>query len=344
MNIPVLPYEVLSVSHVFEVSFISLQLDELLDNSDFQLIYVDEFGNMSLVLPHTSNIMKGKILDEGYRCISHLWGKDPSIWDHPVKGVDWGVHVREEKREKLLQIFNHFKGYWWMDVFCTNQGTKNKPLSIMGDVYRNCKECVCMLDIKIPKLFKQPCEMWSKKFRILIAHMIDVVECKWSKRVWTFQEWVLPPKTYYTEETINDEHFHMIDRHDLNKIRTNSTGHDIWWIVNFIIRIKPPTLVTTTFDADRSFEGVITHLMKSGRKCMDRRDYYYGIAGVLEIQLTDGLPFDKVEEEFLSRLGKYDNNKYAIGKSSPKKQVYKQWKMKKGEYGAFICFLYNYIM
>jgi hypothetical protein len=37
-----------------------------------------------------------------------------------------------------------------MDVFCTDQESSNKPLSIMGDVYRDCTECICMLDIKTP--------------------------------------------------------------------------------------------------------------------------------------------------------------------------------------------------
>jgi len=341
MDIVVLPYEVLSVVPCvdFEISFISLQLDELLDNPDFRLVHVSELG-MSLISPREH---KERILKEGYRCISHLWGKTPLEWkDHGIEGVPWRVRLGEDKRDKLRQIFEHYGGYWWMDVFCTDQEVVNKPLSIMGDVYRNCVECVCMLDIKIPKLFQQPCETWSKNFRTLIAHMIDVVECKWSKRVWTFQEWMLPPKVCYTEETVNNEYLYLIDRHDLNKI---TTGRGIWWIINAIIRIKPATLVTTTFDADRSFEGVITHLMKSGRKCMKPEDYYYGIAGVLEIQLTDGLPFDEVEEQFLSRLERiYDNNRYIIGKSSPEKQVYKQWKMKKGGYGIFIRFLYNYVI
>jgi hypothetical protein len=84
----------------------------------------------------------------GYRCISHLWGNATRWEDHPVGGATWKVEVREEKREKLLQIFKHYKGYWWMDVFCTNQEDINKPLDVMGDIYLYCKECVCLLDYR----------------------------------------------------------------------------------------------------------------------------------------------------------------------------------------------------
>src|ERR1700759_1591098 len=109
-------------------------MDKLLEHPGFRLIYVDDNGNMSLITP----LLDGSedVLEKGYRCISHLWGEATRWNNHPVENVTWGVDVREEKRDKLLQIFNHFKGYWWVDVFCTNQDSNNKPLSIMGDVYR----------------------------------------------------------------------------------------------------------------------------------------------------------------------------------------------------------------
>jgi hypothetical protein len=87
---------------------------------------------MSLITPSDH---REAILKKGYRCISHLWGNATRWEDHPIKDVSWGVDVRKNKRDKLLQILNHFKGYWWMDVFCTDQDSNNKPLSIMGDVY-----------------------------------------------------------------------------------------------------------------------------------------------------------------------------------------------------------------
>jgi hypothetical protein len=89
-------------------------MDKLLDHPSFRLIYVDDDG-MSLITPSDH---REAILKKGYRCISHLWGNTTRWENHPIKDVSWGVDVREEKRDKLLQIFNHYKGYFWMNVFC----------------------------------------------------------------------------------------------------------------------------------------------------------------------------------------------------------------------------------
>jgi hypothetical protein len=158
-------------------------MGDLLSHPGFRLIHVND-GHMSLITPsdHREDILK-----KGYRCISHLWGNATRWEDHPIKGVAWGVDVREEKRDKLSQIFDHYKGYFWMDVFCTNQESNNKPLSIMGEVYRNCEECICLLDVKIPDFMRQAFKLWPKNYRIIFSHVKEVLKCKWSKRVWTLQ-------------------------------------------------------------------------------------------------------------------------------------------------------------
>jgi hypothetical protein len=122
--------------------------DILFDHPGFRLIFIDDNGNMSLEGPFDEESRKNV---QEYRCISHLWGtadktKDYAWKDHKIAGVTWKVEVREEKRERLLQIFNHHKGYFWMDVFCTNQEDDNKPLDVMGDIYKNGFECICLLD------------------------------------------------------------------------------------------------------------------------------------------------------------------------------------------------------
>lgn len=154
-------------------------MNNLLDHPGFRLIYVDEFGNMFLITPLYH---KKGILEKGYRCISHLWGNATRWTNHRIKKVSWGVDVREEKRAKLLEIFDHFKGYWWMDVFCTDQESNNKPLHIMGDVYKNCTECICLLDIEIPHFLNQPRETWMN-ISAINDHMTEVRECGWNKRV-----------------------------------------------------------------------------------------------------------------------------------------------------------------
>jgi hypothetical protein len=102
---------------------------------------------MSLISPLEH---KEDILEKGYRCISHYWGNaKPFRWiDHGIAGVNWGVDVREEKRGRVIEVFKYHKGYFWMDVFCTNQDTNDKALDIMGVIYKNCKECICLLDYK----------------------------------------------------------------------------------------------------------------------------------------------------------------------------------------------------
>lgn len=270
---------------MFYVKFI---MDNLFSHPGFRLIFIDDDG-MSLISPleHIEGI-----IENGYRCISHLWGNATKWNDHPIKNIPWGVDVREEKRAKLLQIFNHYKGYFWMDVFCTDQESSNKPLSIMGDVYRNCKECVCMLDIKIPKHLRQPPEMWHK-IRIMAKHTMEIVACKWSERVWTLQEWVFPPKILYTEET-SEKYFCIIDRDDImNTGGGNAISAFLWIIAYTIVERKSVILASTAF-LDRDFSRTVEHLIKSGRKCKDPRDYYYGVAGIFGISLTDGLTFDEL--------------------------------------------------
>jgi hypothetical protein len=315
-------------------------MDKLFLHPGFRLIYVGDDGIMSLIKPL---YFPANIIGDGYRCISHLWG-DATRWeDHGINGVTWGVDLREEKRDKLLEIFNHFKGYWWMDVFCTNQEDVNKPLSIMGDIYKNCSECICMLDIKIPDFLCQPEETW-RNIRVIIKHAIDVAECKWSKRVWTLQEWLLSPDVFYTEETF-EEHFAMIHPDDITDMFEEGTIIGFLWLILYAIKKPKSILSTITIFSERSFSDIVVHLMKSGRECKDPKDYYYGIAGIFGISLADGLSFREVEEEFLSSFRSIkDSRSFEIGRSFGEKDVYKQWKLSKRGRNAFLHLIFTYIL
>jgi hypothetical protein len=296
-------------------------MDNLFSNSGFRLILIDD-GHMSLITP----LEHKEAIKNGYRCISHLWGNATRWHNHPVHDVEWGVDVREEKRDKLLQIFNHFKGYWWMDVFCTDQDSNNKPLSIMGDVYRQCKECICLLDIKIPDFMSQPTELWTD-FRKIFKHMIAILRCKWNKRVWTLQEWYLPPKAYYTEEIFKDkltiiDPDHVCDI--LGKIRRNHTFASLYLKYGY-------EHGHSQIFMKRNMLGIKETLIFGDRECKNPEDYYYGVAGVLGIKLTDGLSYREVEEEFLLEFRK---DKSCIAKKSPiEKQPYRHWRRKEGYFG-----------
>lgn len=214
-------------------------LENLFKNKDFHLIHVEDNGKMSLVTPYKDKSVRKKIRE--YRCISHVWGTgDKSkdyIWkDHDVKGVTWKVEVRKEKRERIMQIFNHHKGYFWLDVLCTNQDTNDKPLDVMGDIYRRCKECVCLLDtvcdvpgfdserelwIDVAKDVKEymetDMERMDNKYDNLykriecnssdisfgekyLQYLMSITTAKWFQRVWTWQEAALPPKLLFCSE------------------------------------------------------------------------------------------------------------------------------------------------
>lgn len=307
------------------VQFFS-NMDNLFDHPGFCLIYVDELGGMSLILPL---LHEEDIIEKGYRCISHLWENATRWDDHPVQNVTWGVDVREEKREKLLQILRHYGGYWWIDVFCTDQDSYNKPLSIMGDVYRNCKECICMLDIKqsdITRLFIGLSE--SGTLKMVLKCMNEIMECKWNKRVWTLQEWVLPPIILYTTETI-EEVFHIASPNTLLDIlvKIHDDADDI--ATNIIVIKNIPRIAYIRDMFERNSEDVISHLISSERKCKDHKDYYYGIAGILDISLTDGSTFEEVEKEFFTQWNKTAGIPLKRKGLNGEESLYRQWTTEK---------------
>jgi hypothetical protein len=270
-------------------------MDNLFAHPGFRLIYVSDNG-MSLITPLDH---QEAILENGYRCISHLWGNATRWEDHPIKNISWGVDMRKEKRERLLQVFNHYKGYWWMDVFCTDQDSSNKPLSIMGDVYRKCKECICMLDIKIPDLTKLGI---NEK----IKHVCKVSECKWSKRVWTFQEWMLPPRVLYTSEADKESFF--VDPDVMFDIEADeSIIEKLFLLIFFTLNFGRIRRAGRVFQRKKNnMYSLMLYLAESERKCRNDEDYYYGIAGVFNIPLTDGLSFLEVEKEFLFHFKNQD--------------------------------------
>jgi hypothetical protein len=266
-------------------------MDNLFDHPGFRLIYVDQNGFMSLVTPLTDG--SDDVLKNGYRCISHYWGPNPPKWEnHPVNGAYWGVHVREEKRRKLLRILDYFKGYWWVDVFCTNQDDISRPLDVMGDIYKNCKECVCLLDYSQDTYEHEHNIMrgdtWSS-----CNYVFSLDKCKWFTRVWTLQEYLLPPSVIYTSEG-DSEAMHLISTEQLHKICKSIylDGNTFVGIDMFVERHKY-NLKTM------GFQKMLRYIAKMKRESTKEEDYYYGIAGLLEFPLTPNLGFDRVEKEFI---------------------------------------------
>jgi hypothetical protein len=310
-------------------------MDDLFSHPGFRLIGVYDDGSISLIIPleHKENITK-----IGYRCISHLWGHATRWEDHPINGVTWSVNVREEKRAKLLQIFNHYRGYWWMDVFCTDQESNNKPLSIMGDVYRYCTECVCMLDIKLPGFVHEPSESWHEHgWNAIHNHLVEILECKWGRRVWTLQEWILPPKISYTEETFEGR-FCTVDPDVLGKAFHEADESDFRSIVQFT---KIRESVAYEYIISRG-KDVVGHLMFGKRECKNPEDYYYGIAGIFELDLPNGLKFEEVEKIFLSKFNARNNTYRATRSNGNFEGIYKRWVLNDMRDNIVVSALANY--
>jgi len=200
---------------------------KLLNNACFRLLFVDENDNMSIIIPANNPHEKANVMKEGYRCISHLWGSEMRHpWkDHNVVGVEHNVEIRDNNKKKCLELFMKYKGYWWMDIFCVNQIGEDKTmptdigaLHIMGDIYKNCKECYCILDgsdktfdkkFKNVKLMHEEMKLaqyvtdfsplsgiWSENYPFLPY----IFGSDWVNRVWTLQECVLPEIVYFIAE------------------------------------------------------------------------------------------------------------------------------------------------
>lgn len=305
-----------------------VDMDNLLDNKLFYLIYVDGDHNLSLKGPFNhahGKIPAGKdeglrnhVRKKGYRCISHLWGvpdkkelsetelgehKEKYVWKtdnkrkngseyhHRIEGITWDVETRLEKRKKLLQIFNKYPGYWWMDNLCIDQSKDEKPINIMGDIYRKCKGCICMLDYEWEGDEKKVvnCGTGSSRYikKEAMRYLTKIFKCKWFTRVWTFQEWSLSRKVLYTTET--SETFLILKRDKLVMLPMvlrdfDDENKSTKWISMLNDLYKPET--------------IISHLITTKRTCFDKRDYYNGISGLLGITLSGYETFDEVEEEF----------------------------------------------
>ncbi|KAJ8652894.1 hypothetical protein O0I10_011428 [Lichtheimia ornata] len=126
--------------------------------------------------------------------------------------------MRPEKRNALLTLLNnHPDSYWWIDVLCARCDT---PLGIMGDIYACCYLCYAMVDcepeliIRIKSMvrkwsrrsFKTRLSRWTKDFH-KEAHRLVIdtfYQCSWWKRVWTWQEAVLPVEVLFIAETLTE--------------------------------------------------------------------------------------------------------------------------------------------
>lgn len=199
---------------------------------NFLLLHVPENSiKMHLVKPatdlyHREHLLQGVSKDDKGRvflphyALSHLWGLSKThrhLWHDIGDYVDdekgkpaAAVPIRPEKRETLLKLLEAHPGsYWWIDVLCARTET---PLGIMGDIYACCSQCVAMIDCSpdiIPSMHMtlDRQQQWADDDIYEFWKEVDTwdvfAQCVWWKRVWTWQEMVLPKTVVFIAETAN---------------------------------------------------------------------------------------------------------------------------------------------
>ncbi|CDH54834.1 predicted protein [Lichtheimia corymbifera JMRC:FSU:9682] len=229
---------------------------QLLHHPQFLLLYIPENGTkMKLIKPandpyHRNRIMERAKIENSigrkrlllpYYALSHLWGVSKAnlqLWHAIGEHVDdekghpaAPVSMRTEKRETLLKLLAAYPdSYWWIDVLCARTDT---PLAIMGDIYACCQQCIAMIDCPadlIPQIHaisrhrlrneKSIMSSGADQYLDYCSLKADilgkVMQCQWWKRVWTWQEIVLPKKVMVMAETAVDIFdSNVIDAQDL---------------------------------------------------------------------------------------------------------------------------------
>lgn len=179
--------------------------------------------------------------------LSHYWGPakaNGELWtdirnhlddEHgePIdpKGKN-PIYMRSEKRGTLLALLRAYPGsYWWIDVLCARTDT---PLDIMGDVYACSTQSISMIDCPpgvireihtmknldpyFPRASDKEEEIefddYFSQYEKLNELFLSLTQCEWWKRVWTWQEMVLPQDILFLSETttnMSDENMLRMD-------------------------------------------------------------------------------------------------------------------------------------
>lgn len=207
------------------------QISPLLQHADFLLLHVPDDGSKMKLIKPATDPYHGKRIKDWYHemsvlphyALSHVWGvshAEEHLWHDIGHYVDdehgqpvAPVSMRPEKRETLLKLLYGMPGsYWWIDVLCARTDT---PLDIMGDIYKHCMKCIAMIDCETESLqqirllikeqqdtFQYQYEQYTAdEFRKRTDALDAMTHCQWWKRVWTWQECVLPKQVSLMAET-----------------------------------------------------------------------------------------------------------------------------------------------
>ncbi|KAI7873963.1 hypothetical protein K492DRAFT_200340 [Lichtheimia hyalospora FSU 10163] len=288
-------------------------------------------GDSDMLLPHYA--------------LSHVWkiSKPEDQWEkigqyvddehgNPVKSIP----MRSEKRNTILALlYDHPDSYWWIDVLCARTDT---PLEIMGDIYACCSRCYAMIDGDagtIPKIRQYMDRIpdqegyWSKRLKRLrvddphyastldqYKQAVDVLdtfmERDWWKRVWTWQELVLPREVVFLAETANQvSGINMLDMQLLARLEKNLQTESFRKPLKRtgsirLMEMNRSRQACEAFRAERISFWTLNHLFqafaRSSRKCTNSVDYVYGVLGVLQFNIPRMSDPKQVWQYFLVAL------------------------------------------
>ncbi|CDH58126.1 predicted protein [Lichtheimia corymbifera JMRC:FSU:9682] len=253
-----------------------------------------------------------------YYALSHLWGlanDNQQLWHDIGNYVEdeegkpaAPVSMRPEKRDTLLALLRDRPDtYWWIDVLCARTDT---PLVIMGDIYACCLECIAMIDCDpglIPQLRAMPCmtkglsstagkpsnennllaymQLYDDKYTQLIELLSILMQSQWWKRVWTWQEMVLP---------FGDVRL-VAETDTTNRFATNTiTVDDL--VDRFQVAAFRIMEIGIFLGDDNS---------DSQRRCYDPVDYVYGVLGIFQFKIPRMTDPNAVWRRFLIELDHY---------------------------------------
>ncbi|KAJ8652602.1 hypothetical protein O0I10_011748 [Lichtheimia ornata] len=331
---------------------------QLLDHPQFLLLHIPDNGTkMKLVKPandpyHRNRIMERVKIEKTfvrkrlllpYYALSHLWGVSKThlhLW-HAIgdlvddeKGQPAApVSMRPEKRETLLKLLAAYPdSYWWIDVLCARTDT---PLAIMGDIYACCQQCIAMIDCDpdlIPQIHAISRDRLQNEKSIMFSgadHYLDycslkanilgkVMQCQWWKRVWTWQEIVLPKNVMVIAETAVDIFdSNTIDAQDLIGFGMGDVIHVSKFCHGAAQSMAKMTI--TCVEEISTCRQLNSHRVslpsdswiwpelfdtfgKSSRQCMDPVDYVFGMFGMCPLDIPRMADPNAVWQLFLAKL------------------------------------------
>ncbi|KAJ3129217.1 hypothetical protein HK098_002201 [Nowakowskiella sp. JEL0407] len=196
----------------------------------------------------------------GFWTVSYTWRRH--ITPHRVFNSPWAIQsMSADEIMHLCELLTILGAkYVWMDVLCIDQSdVRELALSTksMSFVYGVCIACLVKLSTRIDDKL----EDWTGE------NFQAFAEDRWWKRVWTFQESILPPLILFAVGNTHPiEYGNLIGAGD--KIGMGGDEYNICFN-NFINRWWPVDIECAAFDEIRN------------RGCSKEEDRVYGILGLI---------------------------------------------------------------